>query len=84
MLFKRARVLDWGDWSCASDSCCVLSKEMLFNNNNVREESSFSHLVAVVGYSSSRVEGTHISKNIVRGASWLERSEEEQVDEESC
>ena len=65
--------------------CCVLSKEMLFNNNNnVREESSFSHLVAVVGYSSSRVEGTHISKNIVRGASWLERSEEEQVDEESC
>ena len=60
--------------------CCVLSKEMLFNNN-VREESYFSHLV---GYSSSRVEGTHISKNIVRGASWLERSEEEQVDEESC
>ena len=64
--------------------CCVLGKEMLFNNNNVCEESSFSHLVAVVGYSSSRVEGTHISKNIVRGASWLERSEEEQVDEESC
>ena len=63
--------------------CCVLSKEML-SNNNLREESSFSHLVAVVGYSSSRVEGTHISKNIVRGASWLERSEEEQVDEESC
>ncbi|CAL8274485.1 unnamed protein product [Boreogadus saida] len=43
---------------------------MLFNNNNVRGESSFSHLVAVVGYSSSRVEGTHISKNIVRGALW--------------